>query len=101
MFHAKEDVLKSVIIDKASNKEDALKVWYTMVFDDTNRAINNTFSPSNPASKKEKTKYCTRLIRDKRFKKSIKYADTKNYNKIYIKALKLGNFGLVQALKKL
>lgn len=101
MFRAKEDVLKRVIIDKATNQDDALKIWYTMVFDDTNRAINNTFSPSNPASKKEKTRYCTKLIRDKRFKKALKLANTKGYNSLYIKALKLGSFGLVQALKKL
>ncbi len=101
MFRAKEDVLKSVIIDNATNQKDALKVWYTMVFDDTNRAINNTFSPSNSASKKIKTKYCTKLIRDKRFRKSLKIADTKGYNRLYIHSLKLGSFGLVQALKKL
>lgn len=101
MFRVKEDELKAVIVDKASNKADALKVWYTLVFDDTNRAINNTFSPSNPASKKQKTKYCTKLIRDKRFKESLKYADTRGYNPLYIKALKFGNFGFVQLLKKL
>lgn len=101
MFRTKEDVLKKVIIDKADSKKDALRVWYTMVFDDTNRAINNTFSASNPASKREKTKYCTKLIRHKRFKESLKFADTKGYNRLYTKALKLGSFGLVQALKKL
>ena len=100
IYRIKEDVLKSVIIDKATNKQDALKVWYTYVFNDTNRAINNTFSPSNPATKREKTKYCTKLIRDKRFKDSIKYADLKGYNPLYIKSLKLGNFALVQFLKK-
>ena len=101
MFRAKEDVLKAVIIDKASNRNDALKVWYTTVFDDTNRAINNTFSPSNPTSKKQKTRYCTKLIRDKRFKKALKFADTRGYNSLYIKTLKFGSFGLVLALKKL
>lgn len=101
VYRTKEDVLKKVIIDKATNQQDALKVWYTFVFNDTNRAINNTFSPSNPASKKEKTRYCTKLIRDKRFKLALKHADTKGYNSLYINSLKLGSFGLVLFLKKL
>ncbi len=101
MFRAKEDVLKSVILDKASDKEGARTVYYTLVFDDTNRAINNTFSTSNPASEREKTRYCTKLIRHKRFKESLKYANTKAYNSRYILSLKLRSFGLVRLLKKL
>lgn len=100
VYRIKEDILKKVIVDKASNQQDALRVWYTFVFDDTNRAINNTFSPSNPATKREKTKYCTRLIRNKRFRKALKYANTKGYNSLYIHSLKLGSFGLVLFLKK-
>lgn len=101
MFRAKEDVLKSVILDKATDKNGARTVYYTMVFDDTNRAINNTFSPANPASEKDKTRYCTTLIRHKRFRQSLKYADTKAYNSKYIFSLRFGSFGLVRLLKKL
>ncbi len=101
MFRAKEDVLKSVILDKATDKEGARTVYCTLVFDDTNRAIKNTFSPSNPASEKEKTQYCTKLIRHKRFRNAIKYANKKTYNSIYVLLLKLGNYGLVRLLKKL
>lgn len=101
IYRIKEDVLKEVIIDKASDQKNAHIVWCTFVFNDTNRAINNTFSSSNPATKKEKTKYCTKLIRDKRFKLSLKSAITKGYNPLYLKALKLGNFSLVLFLKKI
>lgn len=100
IYRIKEDVLKSVIIDKATNQRDAHIVWSTYVFNDTNRAIKNTLSPANLASKKEKTKYCTKLIRNKRFKTALKFANKKGYNPLYVKALKLGNFGLVLFLKK-
>ncbi len=101
MFRVKEDVLKAVIFDKATDKEGARTVYYTLVFDDTNRAINNTFSPANPASDREKNRYCTKLIRHKRFKAALKYADTKAYNSRYVASLKFGNFGLVRLLKKM
>ncbi len=100
IYRIKEDMLKRVIINKATNQKDANTVWCTFVFNDTNRAINNTFSPSNPASDKEKVKYCNKLIRDKRFQSSIKYADKKSYNKIYVFLLKLKNYRLIQMLKK-
>lgn len=101
MFTAKEDALKSVIIDKASDKTSAEKVWYTLVFNDTNRAINNTFSQSNTESEKDKIKYCTKLIRNKRFRLSLKYADKSGYNKLYVFALKIGSYKLIHLLKKL
>lgn len=101
MFRAKEDVLKSVILDKATDKDSARTVYYTLVFDDTNRAISNTFSPVNPVSNREKTRYCTRLIRHKRFKAALKYANTKAYNPRYVLLLKFGSFGLIRLLKKL
>ena len=101
MFRAKEDTLKDVIINKASDKTSAQKVWYTLVFNDTNRAVNNTFSEANTASKKDKIKYCTKLIRDKRFRLSLKFADKTGYNKLYVFALKFGNYKLIHLLKKL
>ena len=100
IYRIKEDILKRVITDKASNQKDADTVWCTYVFNDTNRAINNTFSPSNPASKREKTRYCTKLIRNKRFKQSLNLANTSGYNSLYINSLKFGSFGLVLLLKK-
>lgn len=100
IYHIKEDVLKNVIINKATNQHDANIVWCTFVFNDTNRAINNTFSPANSATKKEKIKYCNELIRNKRFQASIKYADKKGYNKKYIFMLKLKNYRLIQLLQK-
>lgn len=100
MFRAKEDTVKAVIFDKASDKEAARRVYYTLVFNDTNRAINNTFSPANNASDKEKTRYCTKLIRHKRFREALKYADTKEYNPMYVRLLKLGSYGLIRLLRR-
>ena len=101
IYHIKEDVLKSVIINKASNQHDARIVWSTFVFNDTNRAINNTFSPSNPANNRERVKYCNKLIRNKEFQKSIKYANKNGYNKLYVLMLRLRNYRLIQLLKKI
>lgn len=100
MFRIKEDTVKSVILDKATDKVAARKVYYTLVFNDTNRAVNNTLSPANSASDREKTEYCTRLIRHKRFREALKYADTKGYNPMYVRLLKLGSFGLIRILKR-
>ncbi len=101
MFRVKEDTLKATILDKASDKDGARRVYSTLIFNDTHRAINNTFSPSNPASEKEKIKYCTKLIRDKRFVESIKYADKKGYNPLHIMALNFKNYRLIHFLKKI
>ncbi|MBQ4104917.1 MAG: glycosyltransferase family 2 protein [Clostridia bacterium] len=100
MFHAKEDRVKSVVLDNSTDREGAHRVWCTMVFGDTHRAINNTFSKANPASDKEKTRYCTALIRDERFKVALKGADTKGYNKMHVRLLHLGNYGLLRFLEK-
>lgn len=101
MFRARENKVKTVILDNATDSDGAKRIWYTMVFNDTNRAINNTFSHSNPATKKEKTRYCTKLIREKDFKASLRFADTRGYNPLYLKSLRFGSFGLVQLLKKI
>ena len=100
IYRIKEDILKRVITDKATNKQDADTVWHTLVFNDTNRAINNALSPSNPSTKREKIRYCNKLIRDKRFRTSIKYADKKGYNKIYIFLLRFRSYRLIQLLQK-
>ena len=73
MFRAKEDTLKDVIINKASDKTSAQKVWYTLVFNDTNRAVNNTFSEANTASKKDKIKYCIYKQSRETFRTEITY----------------------------
>ncbi|MBQ9742156.1 MAG: glycosyltransferase [Ruminococcus sp.] len=100
MFRVKEDRVQQVILRNAKDKAGAHKVWCTMVFDDSHRAINNTFSPANPASKKEKVRYCTQLIRSDRFKTALKGTDTRGYNSMYLKALRLGNYNLIMLLKK-
>ena len=101
MLKVKMSKLKSIILDKAADKEGAHRVWCTMVFNDYNRTINNTFSAANPQSKRAKTRYCTKLIRSKEFCTALKGADTSSYNKRYIKLLKLKHFGLIQFIKKL
>lgn len=100
MFRIKEDILKTSIINKATDKKAANTVWYTLVFNDTNRAINNTLSKANLSSNKEKIKYCTSLIRDKRFREALKYADTSEYNKLYVFALRLRSGRLINLIKK-
>lgn len=101
IYRLKEDILKSAIIDKVSNQKDAKIVWSTFVFNDTNRAINNTLSPANSASKREKIHYCNKLIRDKRFQSSIKHANKNGYNKIYIFLLRFRSYGLIHLLQKI
>jgi len=101
IYHLKEDILKSVITDKATNQNDANIVWSTFVFNDTNRAINNTLSPSNNETKKEKIKYCNKLIRDKRFQASIKHANKTGYNKFYVFLLRFKSYRLIHLLQKL
>ncbi|MBR2724965.1 MAG: glycosyltransferase [Ruminococcus sp.] len=101
IYQIKEDMMKKVITDKATNTQQAHAVWSTFVFNDTNRAINNTLSPSNPAPKKEKIKYCNKLIRDKRFQASIKHANKTGYNKFYVFLLRFKSYRLIHLLQKL
>ncbi len=99
-FSKKMDTYEKVILNKATDKVSAHRVWCTLVFNDTHRVINSILSPHDTRTEKEKLKECNALIRSKRFRVALKDADTKGYNPLHVFLLRLGNYKLIYLLKK-